>query len=614
MLNVLRTVCLTLLLAGAAQAFEFQNFDVVIVGGTPGGITAAIGAARMGKTVVLLDRTSHIGGLPANGLGATDIHTRGGTGGLFLEFVQRNKKHYVETYGAESEQVKVSSDGYHFEPSVAEKVFEQMLAEHPKITVRKMRQFDAKPDNVRLENGAVSVIRVVNRETKEGEYYKGKVFIDATYEGDLAAAAGAPWRTRREGKSEYNEPLAGRVYKRWRSKPDDVGEGSTFEGDDTIQAFNYRVCLTTNDDRIPIEKPANYNRAEFVSLIDDVKLNRRAGPVGGEIAANGIGFIVNMVKLPNGKTDANNQHLAFLSTDLPEENYPWPTADWEWRDKYAQRLREYTLGLIWFAQNDPELPQEFRDECKKWGLAKGEYADNGNFPRQVYVREGRRIEGEHLFTAHDALPKKGGPADGRPPLYSNSVTASHYALDSHAIRKREPNRVHLDGFISHPTKPYTVPFGVMVPKKVEQLLTPVPVSGTHIGFSTLRMEPCWMALGQAAGVAAALSIDSKKTVRTIDTDALQTELLKQKAVLIYVKDVPVGHANYDAVQFFALRGFIPEWEAKPAAAIDDDTFVKWSKWSGVTIEKKATRGETLQALYEKVKELSAEARAKIKAE
>jgi len=596
----------------SAHAFDIPEYDVVIVGGTPGGIMAGIGAARLGKTVVLLDRTGHIGGLPSNGLGATDIATRGGTGGLFLEFVTRIKKYYVDKYGADSEQAKVASDGYHFESSVAEKIFEQMLAEQPKIKVLKMRQFDAKPDNVRIENGAVSIIRVINRETREGEYYKGKVFIDATYEGDLAAAAGAPWRTRREGKKEYNEPLAGRVYKLWGSKPDDVGEGSTFEGDDTIQAFNYRLCLTTRDDnKVPIEKPAKYNRDEFVSLIDDVKLNRRAGPVRAEHAANGIGFIVNMVMLPNGKTDANNQHLAFLSTDLPEENWPWPNSDWSWRDAFAQRLREYNLGLIWFAQNDPELPEAFRTECKKWGLAKDEYTDNGNFPRQVYVREGRRIEGEHLFTAHDALPKT---TNGRPPLYANSVTASHYALDSHAIHKREPNRVHLDGFLSHPTRPYTVPYGIMVPKKVEQLLTPVPVSGTHIGFSTLRMEPCWMALGQAAGVAAAQSIQSGKPVRTLDMEALQAELLKQGAILIYVKDVPPTHANFEAVQFFGLRGFVPEWEFKPDAAIDDATLANWLKWSGVTTEKKATRGETIQALYAKVKELTPEARTKIKAE
>jgi hypothetical protein len=588
-----------------------NSFDVVVVGGTPGGIMSAIGAARLGKSAVILDRTNHIGGLPANGLGATDIGTRGGTGGLFLEFVGRVKQHYIDTYGANSEQVKVCSDGYHFEASVAEKIFEAMLAEQPKITVLKRRQFDAKPENVTLENGAIVAIKILNRDTRASETYRGKVFIDATYEGDLAAAAGAPWRTRREGKSETNEPLAGRVYKKWGSAPNDVGEGSTFEGDDTIQAYNFRLCLTTRADNMaPIEKPATYNRDEYVSLIDDVKLNRRTGSVRSEHAANDIGFLVNMVTLPNGKTDANNQHLAFLSTDLPEENWPWPNASWEWRDQFAQRQRDYTLGLIWFAQNDSELPEAFRNGCRKWGFAKDEYTDNGNFPRQVYVREGRRIEGEHLFTALDAIPT----ANGRPPLYADSITASHYALDSHAIHKREPNRVHLDGFISHPTKPYTVPYGVMVPKKIEQLLAPVPVSGTHIGFSTLRMEPCWMAMGQAAGVAAALAIDSGKTVRAIDTEALQNELLKQKAILIYYRDVSPAHPNFDAVQYFGLRGFVPAYDFKPNAKLDAETAAQWSKWSGVEVEAGATRGEAIQKLYDAVQKLPADARAKIKAD
>lgn len=507
-----------------------RKFDVVVVGGTPGGIMSAIAAARGGKTVALLERTGHIGGLPANGLGATDIATRGATGGLFLEFVQRVRKHYVQTYGEGSQQVRDCSDGYHFEPSVAEKVLEQMLAECPAISVLKRRQFDAEAHNVSLAAADIRQITVTNRDSGQPEHYAARIFIDATYEGDLAAAAGAPWRTRREGKAEYNEPLAGRVYKRWGSAPDELGEGSTGEGDDTIQAYNYRLCLTNVPaNRVPIVRPDPYNRQEYVSLIDDIRLNRATGAHRGEKEWDGIGRIVNMVTLPNGKTDANNQHLAFLSTDLPEENYPWPTADWAWRDRFAQRLRNYTLGLLYFAQNDPELPEDFRRKCSQWGLARDEYADNGHFPRQVYVREGRRIEGEYLFTAHDALP---GP-DGRPPIHRDSITASHYALDSHAHRKREPGRVHLDGFLSHPTKPYTVPYGVIVPKKVDNLLTPVPVSGTHIGFSTLRMEPCWMALGQAAGVAAALSIDTATPPRRLDVTRLQIELLQQGAVLIY---------------------------------------------------------------------------------
>ena len=247
------------------------------------------------------------------------------------------------------------------------------------------------------------------------------------------------------------------------------------------------------------------------------------------------------MKLPNQKTDGNNQHAAFISTDLPEENWPWPTSSWEWRDKFAKRLKDYTLGLFWFAQNDPELPEHFRKAMLEWGLAKDEYQDNEYFPRQVYVREGRRFDGVYFFTAKDALPTASGE---RPPLHANSVTASHYALDSHAARKREAGRAHLDGFISYPTAVYTVPLGVILPRNVENLLLPVPVSGSHIGFSTLRMEPCWMALGQAAGIAASLAIDCKVPVQDVDMSRLQDLLVDQKATLIYFRDLRPEDPNF----------------------------------------------------------------------
>ncbi len=202
-----------LLISDSVRSSEVQRFDVVVVGGTPGGITAAIGAARNGRKVALLDRNHHIGGLPANGLGATDISTRGATGGLFLEFTGRVRKHYEEKYGADSQQVKDCSDGHHFEPHVAEKIFEEMLAEYaPDIKVFRRRQFDALPENVVLVERAATEIKVLNRDTGKTERFSAWVFIDATYEGDLAAAAGALYRLGREGASEFDEPMAGRLY------------------------------------------------------------------------------------------------------------------------------------------------------------------------------------------------------------------------------------------------------------------------------------------------------------------------------------------------------------------------------------------------------------------
>jgi len=597
------------------------DYDLVIVGGTPAGITAAIAAAREGKNCVILERTEHIGGLPVNGLGATDIGTRGATTGLFEQFVSLNKAHYIEKYGEQSVQTKDCSNGYHFEPHVAAQTFDKMIrqAGPGKITILTFRQFDSDPRYVTMQDERIISIRILNRKTGEEEYYKGKMFIDATYEGDLGAAAGVPYRLGREGADEYGEPCAGRIYRWWKHGPDE--NGTTYQGDNAIQAYNYRLCLTNNPDiRILIPKPKDYNREDFATLVDDVLTgrntdvrfrqisdsmiakNRRKILSGEKTSAPGdvwgMAKLSSMTKLPNAKTDANNQHLALISTDLPEENWPWPTSGWEWRDRFAERLKSYTLGLLWFAQNDEALPVHFREACREWGLAKDEYPDNGGFPRQVYVREGRRLEGTYFFTANDALPQA---KDERPPVHSSSITASHYALDSHAVRKREPERIHLDGFFSHPSAVYTVPYGVMVPQKVNNLLFPVAASGSHVGFSTLRMEPCWMALGEAAGIASSLAIDNSQDVREIQVSDLQEKLLNKKATLIYFKDLNNKDTDFAIVQRLALQGFFPDWDARLDEALDENTAKLWNRLSGKSfITSKKTKREQIHLLLNNV--------------
>lgn len=609
---------LLLLCLPAGLLAQANQYDVVIVGGTPGGIMAAIAASREGKTALVLERTAHIGGLPVNGLGATDIATRGATTGLFLEFVNHVHRYYADTYGPQSEQARVCSDGYHFEPHVAAIVLDRMLQpERERVTVLTRRQFDASEKNVEMQGDTIRAITVTNLDTRRHERYTAQVFIDATYEGDLGAAAGVPYSIGREGQSEYGEIGAGRLFKLWEGPE---LEGTTHEGDRAVQSYNYRLCLTNDPaNRLLPERPRRYDRREYLSLVDDVYSgtyagvgmlevtpgmqaeNRRHIEAGGttQIPGDpwGIAKITNMVDLPNHKTDANNQHLALISTDLPEENWRWPEADWRWRDRFARRLRDYTLGLLWFAQNDETLPAAFRQAAREWGLAKDEYADNGHFPRQVYVREGRRLHGLHRFTANDALPVAEGQ---RPPVYANSVTASHYALDSHAVRKREPGKIALDGFFSYPSAVYTVPYGVIVPQGVSNLLIPVPASATHVGFSTLRMEPCWMALGQAAGVAASLAIDRRTPVAAVPVDELQRHLVAAGATLMYYKDVPAGHPRFALVQHMGLRGYLPDWEARLDDPLDPATAARWSELSGLRIDNPIdkTRGDVLQAIYE----------------
>lgn len=570
--------------------------DVLILGATPGGLMAGIAAAEAGSRAVVLERSAHIGGLPANGLGATDIATRGATAGLFRRFTRRVQAHYDATYGRDSQQAKDASDGHHFEPSVAEAIFTAMVAETKGLTVLTGREFAAKDANVRKEGARPVAITVRDLGNGQDEVWEAAVFIDATYEGDLAAACGAPFRLGREGRNDLLEAAAGPIYQAWRGPIEGAVDG---KGDHRVQAYNYRLCLTDDPvNQVPVPRPATYDASEYESLIGDVRDSVWAGKVGGELHLAGIGRLTNMVILPNRKTDANNQHLAFISTDLPEENQDWPTADWAWRDRFAQRLRDYICGLIWFAQHDERLPVDFRDACLRWGFAKDEYVDNANFPRQVYVREGRRIEGDHLFTAHDALPVAPG---ARPPVHGDSITASHYALDSHACRKREPGRPHLEGFLSTGCAPYTVPMGVMLPKRVEWLLSPVAASATHIGFSTLRMEPCWMALGEAAGLAAATAVQTGIAPRSLDLRTLQDGLLARGAVLIHVRDVGPDHPDFAAVQRAGVRGLIPAWEARLDEAVDAAEIVRWWRISGQTgpVPATATRGDLVRRCFGK---------------
>jgi hypothetical protein len=607
-----------------APAFSFaegdtvtEHFDIVVVGGTPGGLCAAIAAARLGSKALVLERTGHIGGLCGSGLGATDIATRGATRGLFGEFVGRVHAHYVAKYGPDSPQVRDCSEGYHFEPHVAEQVFLDLVQAEPGVTIRLNRTFDASSDSVIREGTHLTGLRVTNRQTGAMETYTAAVFVDGTYEGDLAAAAGCAFETRREGKSEYGEPFAGRVYRPWGIAP--LGEGSTETGDDTVQAYNYRLCLTDAPaNRFPVEKPATYRREDYASLAGDIERGQLvhfmpphfSGRTGADVG------VLNPVRVPNGKTDTNNHHRAFVSTDLPEENWPYPRADWAWRDQFAARLRDYTLGLLYFCQSDPALPAAFRAEAAVWGLARDEYRDNGHFPRQIYVREGRRVTGDYLFTARDAIAaddvadayaimegRKRAHPNSRPPVHADSVTSSHYAIDSHAVRKREPNRVHLDGFLGLApiTKPYQVPYGVIVPRRINGLLTPVPCSASHLGFGTLRMEPCWMALGQAAGVAAHLAISGGVAVRAVPIGALQRVLLAQGASLIYFEDVAPTHPHWTALQIAGCHGCFPSLKARPDEAVSAADAALWVTQSGrpdaPPIGAGMTRAKYAEALF-----------------
>lgn len=517
-----------------------SDFEVVIYGATPGGIGAAFGAARQGRRTLLLEPTGHLGGMLTSGLGRTDILSRDACGAVFREFADRVLAYYRDRHGEDSEQVKACNNGLFFEPSVAMRILQEMTSKEKLLQVR-MR---AELKGARVEGNRLRGIRL---QTDEGEReIDGCVFVDGTYEGDLAKLAGVPYRLGRESRDEWNEEYAGKLYMNF-DESKEVYPGSTGEGDDRIQAFNFRLCLTQDSDNfIAIARPRAYDRESYASLATDVAERR----------VNSIRDVINILDVPNGKTDCNNHHYCMCSTDLPEENTAYADGDRRTREQFAERQRQYIQGLLWFIQHDEELPEDFRKDAQSWGYAADEFIHSDYFPPQLYVREARRVQGEYTFTENDA---RLAPGLGRAPIQFDSIAIGDYPIDSHATRKREPEGRNkaLEGFLglNWLSEIYQIPYGVIVPREIDGLLVPVAVSATHMGFGTIRMEPCWMQLGFAAGIAADLAIAKDVNVRRVPIDALQVSLLESGQRITYFEDVAWDHPARQAAEYFGAKGF-----------------------------------------------------------
>lgn len=568
--------------AQSRQSDAEHKFDVVVFGATPCGIAAAIAAARQGRNVALIATGKHIGGLMTSGLSITDVRFLNAFGGLFKEFIDRSAAYYVARYGRDSRQFEESNRGLWFEPHVAEAVFEEMIARQAKIKMfREHRLVRALKIGDRVD-GLVIANRVDGRET----ILRATVTIDASYEGDAAALSGVKYRVGREARSETWEPYAGKVF--LKNPGLQILPGSTGEGDARVQAYNYRLCMTQRSDlRVMVQQPASYQRAEFAPLVEPIKR--------GEIGS--FQDVIRVAPIANDKYSANNSPIA-RSLDLPEDNYDYPDADEAGRARIVKRYRDYTLGLIFFLQNDAELPERFRNEARNWGLCKDEFADNEHLPYELYVREARRIIGHKTFTAFDAFL---APGSARAPLHSDAIAAADYHVDSHLVQRQQPGFPQMEGhvYLRPLSKPAQIPYGVIVPQAVEAMLVPGALSATHLGFGVLRMEPVWMALGQAAGTAAHLAMEMKLPPSAIPVAALQRRLLQAGQVITFFHDVPgpdpvwlqlnrpaersrqlvlsdIPAPRYSpGLQFFGARGFFESYYARPFDPVTRSEAVHW---------------------------------------
>ncbi len=508
------------------------TYDVVVYGGTSSGIIAAIQAKKMGKSVILIEPSKHVGGLTTGGLGATDIGNKAAIGGLSREFYEHIGDHYRKEESWKYEkmsdyksrrQVKGDRAFWTFEPHVAEDVYHALLTEYG-ITVK----YEERLKSVKKTGTTITEISMEN-----GNSYTGKMFIDATYEGDLMAQADVSYHVGREAESKYGETVngvrtKGAVHHQFIKAVDPYvikgdpssgllpliqkeGPGEEGAGDHRTQAYCFRMCTTNApENRREWTKPEGYD----VKTYELVLRNFEAGDHR---------LAWNPVFMPNRKTDTNNNFA--ISTDYIGANYEYPDADWATRDAIIKDHELYQKGLMYTFATNPRVPENVRKHFQSLGLAKDEFVDNDNWPHQLYIREARRMVSDYVVTQQDC--------DGQREA-NDSVGLGAYNMDSHNVQRyAKDGRVYNEGDIQLSVSPYSIAYRSIRPQKTEctNLLVPVCVSSSHMAFGSIRMEPVFMVLGQSAATAACHAIDEKVTVQNIDIEKLQARLLADKQVL-----------------------------------------------------------------------------------
>ncbi len=485
--------------------------DFIVYGGTSAGVTAAIQARKMGKSVVIAEFSEHLGGLSSGGLGQTDIGNKAAIGGISHQFY----KDMGKVYG--------NAENWTFEPHVAERWFLDQCSTWGIEYLFRQHLANVKKDGA----------RITEIQMKNGSIYRGKVFIDATYEGDLFAMAGASYFAGREANRVYRETLSGvhfghpnHNFRAWVDPyvvEGDAGSGLLpgiqnlepgyqGQGDKYIQAYNFRVCLSADkSNQAPFPKPRKYNANRYELLLRYIRTGhwdalRKCDP------------------MPNSKTDTNN--WGGFSSDNIGANYDWPDGSYETRERIFQDHVNYNVGMYWFLVNDPGVPANVREDAAKWGLPIDEFIGTSHWPHALYVREARRLVGEYVMTEHECrgLRKVVDP-----------IGLAAYTMDSHNCR-----RIVLDGRVINEGNvetggfpPYGISYRSLVPKRTEvtNLLVPACLSASHIAYGSIRMEPVFMLLGQTVATAGVLALDGKCAVQEVPYEDLREQLLKDGQTL-----------------------------------------------------------------------------------
>lgn len=553
-------LCVVCVFRGAPSRAATLDADLCVVGGTSGGVAAAVQAARMGKSVVLLEPGRHLGGMTSGGLSAVDIGDPRSVGGIAREVFTRIAATagftlaWDHAFKGDGGGGPATGGAYAIEPHKAEQVFTDM-AKEAGVAVH----FGTRLASVRKDGARITELVMEN-----GDVFRAKIFIDTTYEGDLMAKAGVRYTLLREGRGQYGETYAGIIYEdKYRPRTEHLKPGPhgrvpggqgvwdrdfpldphIVKGDSAsgllpliqsgdpgrpgdpapgIQAYCFRLCLTTNPaNRMPIAPPADYDpkRYEIVARFVEACL-----AIGDEMD---LRWFSKHDPLPNDKWDFNT---ATFGGNLPGASHAWPEAGYAERERIAREHEDYHRGLLHFLATDPRVPEKVRQDMRRFGLPKDEFTDNGGWPHQIYVRQGRRMVSDFVMTENHTF--------GRQPV-PKSIGLGSYGTDVHEIR-----RIVKDGVVVREGKiatgrdgapPYAIGYDAIVPKRgeCENLFVTFAMSCSHVAFASIRMEPVFMGTSQSAAVAAVLAMDANQTVQDVDYEALKTVLIKHNQVLTW---------------------------------------------------------------------------------
>jgi hypothetical protein len=502
-----------------------QKFDLVVYGGTAGGVMTAVSAAREGLKTALVEPGRHIGGMVSGGLGFTDFGRKEVIGGLAMEFYYRVGRHYeLNRYGQEI--------GWYHEPHVAEAIFRQMLAQ---AKVSLFEQHRIRPRDGVLKEGS----RIKGLACENSAVFEADIFADCSYEGELMAQAGVSYTWGREGESQYGESLAGvrdrtpyhqfavdvparDSSKRLLREINDQPPQPPGSADRKVQAYNFRMCFSDDPaNQVPFPMPEGYSPDRYELLARLLKTRTEK-----EGKAPILNSVIKVDRLPNRKADINNQGA--FSTDYLGGSWEYPEASYEKKAEIWNEHRKYQAGFFYFLANDPRVPEPLKKEIKRWGLCRDEFADTGHWPNQLYIREARRMIGSYVVVQKDLQTELNKP---------DPIGMGSYNSDSHNVQRivDAAGFARNEGDMQVAVQPYQIPYRVMLPKKNEcpNLMVPVAFSASHVAYSSLRMEPQYMIIGQAAGVAAGMARAAGIAVQDIDAKALTQRLLELGAVMEY---------------------------------------------------------------------------------